>query len=572
MLSKMSLRSKILFLCTIMSLISFSISYFAYVGLEAVQKSNHKVIDLVIPNTNYINGMALSYRELRIQLRTLGLQGITRAEGEQAIIKTLEAIKTYEELSDGYKAIPFLPGEQEHYDALESEWVSFKKIGERAIALYKTGNPEDNKAMLDIFLNDCPKAAEKYGIKLSEILAFHKYNMNTFVTESKKTSRDTHRLIIYISIGGFLVSLFISFIFGNNATKLSKAIQDISYGLRSSAEQVSSAAVQIASSSQGLSQATTQQAASLQETSSSIEEINAMIHSNTQNSLQSAKSSEESLKNAEKGKEVVIEMIQAIEKINTSNNQVMNQVNESNKEIEEIVKLIAEIGNKTQVINDIVFQTKLLSFNASVEAARAGENGKGFAVVAEEVGNLATMSGAASVDISTMLKTSIVKVEEIVKNSREKIDYLMKDSKSNVDSGARIAKVCGEVLEDIVKSVASVSNSVSEISVASKEQSQGVQEVTKAISELDQVTQLNNTNSLESASAAAALSNQAENLKELVSSLVCTIEGKKNNAEPVALNKPDAKIIPMTKKSPGKVNMQKIPTQPSSDDSRFSDV
>ena len=62
--------------------------------------------------------------------------------------------------------------------------------------------------------------------------------------------------------------------------------------------------------------------------------------------------------------------------------------NESNKEIQEIVKVIAEIGNKTKVINDIVFQTKLLSFNASVEAARAGENGKGFAVVAEEVGKL----------------------------------------------------------------------------------------------------------------------------------------------------------------------------------------
>ena len=58
-----------------------------------------------------------------------------------------------------------------------------------------------------------------------------------------------------------------------------------------------------------------------------------------------------------------------------------------------------QIKDKVNIINDIVFQTKLLSFNASVEAARAGENGKGFAVVAEEVGNLASVSGKAANEI-----------------------------------------------------------------------------------------------------------------------------------------------------------------------------
>jgi methyl-accepting chemotaxis protein len=89
-------------------------------------------------------------------------------------------------------------------------------------------------------------------------------------------------------------------------------------------------------------------------------------------------------------------------------------MNKSNDEISSIVKVIAEIGDKTKVINDIVFQTKLLSFNASVEAARAGEQGKGFAVVAEEVGNLATMSGKAAEEISSMLGDSMGKVELIV--------------------------------------------------------------------------------------------------------------------------------------------------------------
>jgi hypothetical protein len=94
----------------------------------------------------------------------------------------------------------------------------------------------------------------------------------------------------------------------------------------------------------------------------------------------------------------------AIMEIQETNKKLVDDVLEGNRKISEIVELVKEIGNKTKVINDIVFQTKLLSFNASVEAARAGEHGKGFAVVAEEVGNLASMSGQASKEISALLE------------------------------------------------------------------------------------------------------------------------------------------------------------------------
>lgn len=100
-------------------------------------------------------------------------------------------------------------------------------------------------------------------------------------------------------------------------------------------------------------------------------------------------------------------MIHSITEISESNDRIMSQVADGNRKISEIVQVISEIGNKTKVINDIVFQTKLLSFNASVEAARAGEHGKGFAVVAEEVGNLAQMSGNAAKEISDMLNGSV---------------------------------------------------------------------------------------------------------------------------------------------------------------------
>ena len=344
-----------------------------------------------------------------------------------------------------------------------------------------------------------------------------------------KASNDTitpaNILILAIVLGGALaIALAIMLV-----NKPIKKLNEIAEGLNSSSVTVSSAANQIASASVELSQASTEQAASLEETSSSIEEINSMISTNTENALNSAKTSEQSLVTANKGKVVIDQMIRAIGNIQDSNSEIMNQIGETNKDIENIVKIINEIGVKTKVINDIVFQTKLLSFNASVEAARAGEQGKGFSVVAEEVGNLATMSGNAALEISQMLDDSIKTVEEVVKNSKDKIGKLVLVGKENVETGTRVARECESVLDEIVNSVASVSKMVSDISSASKEQTQGVHEITKAIAQLDQVTQQNSSSSAESANAAGVLSDQANQLNSLVQLLVQTVSGGKNN-------------------------------------------
>jgi methyl-accepting chemotaxis protein len=121
-----------------------------------------------------------------------------------------------------------------------------------------------------------------------------------------------------------------------------------------------------------------------------------------------------------------------------------------------VINQIQDISKKTELINDIVFQTKLLSFNASVEAARAGEQGKGFSVVAEEVGNLATMSGNAANEITSMLGASIQKVSKIVENSQNLMSSLIKKSRSKIEMGHQTSVDCSVALEEIVKNVSSL--------------------------------------------------------------------------------------------------------------------
>lgn len=534
MFKSYSFKTKLLLLCSFMAVISIVIAALAYRGLHSVETSNQRIVDVAAPNMNRVNSMMIHFNKIRVELRTLGLPGLKKDDAEKAIKIALEEIEAFDADLKAFEAIPFVPGEKELFDQLQKEWNTFKEIGGRVVQHYKSGTPSDLEKMNLIFFKDCPEAAEKFRLAIEAMINFHQKNLDNWSAESISIAEKTNITILSVSFAMIVLSLVIGFYFANSTTK---TMNEIVENLKGSAENVSSAATQIAASSEQLSQATTEQAASLQETSSSIEEINSMINSNTENAKQSEQSASLSLQSAEKGKETVEKMIRAIDKISESNSQIMIQIDQSNKEMEDIVKVINEIGTKTKVINDIVFQTKLLSFNASVEAARAGEMGKGFAVVAEEVGNLAAMSGAAAIEISQMLDSSVVKVDHIVKNSREKMSKLIADGKDSVEAGNIVAGQCGEVLNEIVSSVAVVTKSVGEISVASQEQAAGVHEITKAIAQLDQVTQENTSSAAESANAADSLSAQAERLKLLVQNLVVTMDGEKHAPEQENLNK-----------------------------------
>jgi methyl-accepting chemotaxis protein len=190
----------------------------------------------------------------------------------------------------------------------------------------------------------------------------------------------------------------------------------------------------------------------------------------------------------------------------------MVAIERGNERIGEIVKVITEIAQKTKIINDIVFQTKLLSFNASVEAAKAGEHGKGFAVVAEEIGNLAQMSGSASKEIAEMLNSSIQKVNGIVQDTSHKVQDFIKVGKTKVDAGTIVARKCGEVLAQVVRNVTEVNLMISDISLAAKDQAKGMNEITNAMVQLDSSTNINSNSVHETAEYSTQMTVQVEKL------------------------------------------------------------
>lgn len=376
------------------------------------------------------------------------------------------------------------------------------------VALASSGKLSEVKQKLPSF-NEAFEGLEKSLGALGERI---EKDANVSQEQGANLAKESNLLSTILLAVGFIIGILISALITKS---LLGVLRNMILKLSEGSQNLDRYASEISSASQELDNSSTQQASAVQETAASVEQISAMVAKTSENSNNLGHVVQKSYQSASQGQTNVTEMLNAMQLISQSNLALMSQVTESNTRINEIVKVISEIGEKTKVIDDIVFQTKLLSFNASVEAARAGEHGKGFAVVAEEVGNLAQMSGNAAKEISSMLGDSIQRATSIVAETKQKVEGLMHESRQKVEQGVTVAKSCGSALDAISKQVGDVNGMTSQITTAISEQTQGTREISKAINLFNQSTQQNTSIAKKANDVAKNLIQEAHGLGRL---------------------------------------------------------
>lgn len=526
MLLNQSLKVKLLAFCLFGSSITLVVGAFEYVGLNKVTATYEHISKENLPKTKLLGDIFASYRRVRIALRTLGLNGISAETANASVHDVKEEIAKLDGFEIAYKKMHLSEKESAIFSELSSEWIKFKNVGEEVLRLQTLGTADSRAKMLEIFLTACPERAKAFTIVLEKVIVYQEKDTDYWVAEAANTARSTNSISGILVVSGLLASFGVGYLF---STSLSRTLAAVASDLSLGAEEVAIGSDRIASASHDLSASTTQQAAALQQTVAAVEEVSSMIAKNADNAQKSLQASQNSSDAASRGHKAVAEVLASIAEIQASNHDINSEIEKSNRDVSAIVKVIAAIGEKTKVINDIVFQTKLLSFNASVEAARAGEHGKGFAVVADEVGKLAQMSGNAAKEISAMLDESIQQVEKIVDDTKRNVGKLVGIGTEKIHSGTTTAENCGKVLEEIVANFGEVKQLVGEIATASTEQAQGVHEINQAMTQLDRVAQQNTTTSQEATDTSRSLKEQADALREMVATLKASVNGGKTS-------------------------------------------
>ncbi len=329
-----------------------------------------------------------------------------------------------------------------------------------------------------------------------------------------------------------IAALWIGMVIGVGLTaavafQVSKSTEEVFGRINKVSDAVAHSSRSIHEEAGELSEAVQRQSAAIQETAASVNEISAMIKNNSDSAVDSRQYSRVSRDHADQGVLDFKKLLASIDDIRKSQESIFLQVEKSHQGVAEINGIISQIDEKTRVINDIVFQTKLLSFNASVEAARAGEHGKGFAVVAEEVGNLARMSGVAAQEITGLLNHSTARVSSIIAGSRESVRDTIEKASALLDSSIKSIKNFERILGEITQAVNYVDNKVDAISTASREQETAVTEISKVMQGLDADTQKSALFAHHAASSAQHLHEQSEELEQLVLRMTQLLFGEK---------------------------------------------
>lgn len=274
-----------------------------------------------------------------------------------------------------------------------------------------------------------------------------------------------------------------------------------------SAAEVDIAAQRMSQRSGDLAKSATEQAAAVQESVASMTEMSSMI-------AQTSDSSSESLANVRRMAERTEDGNRIMERLASST----EAINQANTQLREMVDIINVISSKTSIINDIVFKTQLLSFNASIEAARAGQHGRGFAVVAEEFGNLAEMSGQAAKEIQALLETSKKHVAEMVEMTHQR-----------VTDGQAVSKEALTIFNEIARETNHISKQIQRITDATREQQIGIQQTSIAMNQMDQAAQRNSHLAGDSLRGAGELSEQSRRLTAIMKELFSMVSGDSVN-------------------------------------------
>ncbi len=272
--------------------------------------------------------------------------------------------------------------------------------------------------------------------------------------------------------------------------------------INQTAVSVAGAADETQNTAHHLAQAAEHQAREISGASAAINEMAVSIDQVSANAKESSAVAERSVEIAKKGNKVVQNTIAGMDTIR-------EQIQDTSKRIKRLGESSQEIGDIVSLINEIADQTNILALNAAIQASMAGSAGRGFAVVADEVQRLAERASAATRQIEGLVKTIQTDTNEAV--------ISMEQTTTEVVRGASLAQDAGVSLEEIETVSRTLSELISNISRAASQQAASAGHVSSTMRVIQEITTQTSAGTNATAHSVGHLADMASNMRESVS-------------------------------------------------------
>ena len=272
-------------------------------------------------------------------------------------------------------------------------------------------------------------------------------------------------------------------------------------GINNATVQMDQAASQAGQVSESLQQASRRQAEGIEETSSAVVSLAQSVQQVSGNAAESARVADQSLAAAEKGQQAVSNAI-------ASMNGLREQIQETSKRIKRLGESSQEIGEIVELISDITEQTNVLALNAAIQAASAGEAGRGFSVVAEEVQRLAERSADATKQIAAIVKT--------IQSDTHDTVAAMEVSTQGVVEGAKLSDAAGQTLAEIGNVSKTLAGLIADISSATQSQAESTAKVAETMQDIKAISAQTSSGTQQTAESIGGMKQLAQDLKNSV--------------------------------------------------------
>jgi methyl-accepting chemotaxis protein len=283
-----------------------------------------------------------------------------------------------------------------------------------------------------------------------------------------------------------------------------RTIKDVASRAAEVANRVASASAQLAVRVKEVSHGAETQRGRVESTASAMTEMNSTVLEVARNAGQASEQSEMTRAKAHNGADLVNQVVQSINRVNTVAITLQSNMRELGGQAE-------SIGGVMNVISDIADQTHLLALNAAIEAARAGEAGRGFAVVADEVRKLAEKTMSATHEVGA----NISSIQNSARTNIEEVEAAVR----SITEATGLANSSGNALVEIVDLASANSSVVASIATAAEEQSATSEEINRAIEEINQIASSSADGMAESSTSVQELSRMAQELRLIMEQL-----------------------------------------------------